>query len=168
MWDTETTFSQNLNTLKSLTKKLNYVFHIKWHRRRKSLTFSRQICCKSSIIFCRFSQKKKRLVLLLFNRDGRVTANRNVFCFLVPQTEMFFVFWSWVKIWLLKAFNFSTLPIVCFSTKLSYLKEMSTFLRKSNQESSIIRRNNNKAILLKQGAFASLKWFKKVHVRFFK
>ena len=90
MWNTETKFSQNLNTLKSLTKKLNYLFHIKWHRRRKSLTFSKQIYCKSSIIFCRFSQKKKRLVSLLFNRDGRVAANRNVFCFLALGKNLAF------------------------------------------------------------------------------
>ena len=33
----------NLNTLKSLTKKLNHLDHVKWHRRCKSLTFNRQI-----------------------------------------------------------------------------------------------------------------------------
>ena len=151
MWNTETTFSQNLNTLKSLTKKLNYLFHIKWHRRRKSLTFSKQIYCKSSIIFCRFSQKKH--VQCRYFLTGTVGQ---------PQTEMFFVFWPWVKIWLLKAFNFSTLPTVCFSTELSYLKQMSTFLRNSNQESSTIRRNNNKVILLKQGAQLSLICFPEV------
>ena len=30
--------------------------------------------CKPSIIFCRFLRKKAKIILLLFSRDGRVTA----------------------------------------------------------------------------------------------
>ena len=39
IWNTEAKCFQVVNTLKSLTKKLKHLNHIKWSRRCKSLTF---------------------------------------------------------------------------------------------------------------------------------
>ena len=71
----------NLNTLKSLTKKLNHLDHIKWHRRCKALTSQQtntRSCCKkllkqSSIIFCRILRKKVQVSYFLV---GTVRSSR--------------------------------------------------------------------------------------------
>ena len=39
IWNAEEKLQSDLNTIKSLTKKLNHLDHIKWHRRCKFLTF---------------------------------------------------------------------------------------------------------------------------------
>ena len=65
------------NTLKSLTKKLNHLDYIKWHRRCKYLTFKKTSTRswlkqrqKPSKMFCRFSRKKIRVGTFKQGRSG--------------------------------------------------------------------------------------------------
>ena len=80
----------NFSTLKSLTKKFNYLNHIKWHRRCKSLTFNQtntwKSCYKRNIkvfkkVFDICSQilAKKSLGSINFSWDGRVTSKIHIF-----------------------------------------------------------------------------------------
>ena len=50
----------NLKKLKSLTKKLDYLAHIKWHRRCKSLTFQQKNISRL-YFFSDFHEKKFRV-----------------------------------------------------------------------------------------------------------